>query len=193
MEAGEEVGGVACRTFQHTGLLLRGLHRRLTGEKEDLPALCRRVAEASADLLDRRGEWLSATAELLDGPHGVYTVAGADRSSSAAQSALMIREGPRRPATACETGDWAHIDVYLTKTQAYRALLFPGSPYDAQAMEWCIKRGSTVVSVGAQVDGARGYVRFRGDSDRNVALYTETLIAELIACTWWAESKLSQN
>lgn len=75
MLAGEETGGVACRTFQHTGLLLLALEARLTGRPVDVAALCRRVAAASADLLDRRRLWLPASAHLLDGPDGVYTIA----------------------------------------------------------------------------------------------------------------------
>lgn len=43
----------------------------------------------------------------------------------------MIWEGPRRRAESCETGDWGHIDVYLTKTLDYRALVYTGSRYDA--------------------------------------------------------------
>jgi hypothetical protein len=99
----------------------------------------------------------------------------------------MVREGPRRPADACETGDWAHVDVYLTKTRDYRALLFPGSRYDAQAMEWITLRGSTVVTVGGRVEGARTAIRYRHDTDPEVALLTETLVAELLAATWWAQ------
>jgi glutamine---fructose-6-phosphate transaminase (isomerizing) len=98
----------------------------------------------------------------------------------------MIREGPRRPATACETGDWAHVDVYLTRTLDYRALLFPGSRYDAQALEWLRERRSTVVAVGADVPGAAATVRYPGDDDPDVALLTEVLVAELVAARWWA-------
>ncbi len=185
MHAGAEDGGVACRSFQHTGLLLRALHNRLTGVEEDLPGLCRRVASATADLLDRRGAWLPAVLQLLDGPHGIYFIAPAERWSSAAQSALMVREGPRRPSDACETGDWAHVDLYVAKTLDYRAVFFPGSRYDAQAMEWLGKRRSTVVSVGAEVPGAAHTVRYRGDDDPDIALHTETLVAELVAATWW--------
>ncbi|MEV0582394.1 SIS domain-containing protein [Nonomuraea sp. NPDC050310] len=178
MLAGEERGGVACRTFQHTLILLLALEERLTGADLRLPELVRRAAEASADLLDRRAEWLPKALELLDGPHGVYTIAPAERLSSAQQSALMVREGPRRPADACETGDWAHVDVYLTKTLDYRAILFPGSAYDEQAMEWVRQRGSTVLTVGRDI-------RYRHDDDPLVALLTETLVAELVAATWW--------
>ncbi len=181
MLAGPEEGGVACRTFQHTLALLLAM----TGQGVD-GALVRRAAEATQDLLDRRDDWLPGVMELLDGPHGVYTIAPAERLSSADQSALMVREGPRRQATACETGDWAHVDVYLTKTYDYRALLFPGSPYDGQAMEWVRERGSTVVTVGGEVAGQAGSVRYRHDDDPGVALLTETLVAELVAASWWA-------
>ncbi|TMR96505.1 SIS domain-containing protein [Nonomuraea basaltis] len=185
MHAGDERGGVACRTFQHTLALLLTLEARLTGTGRDVPALIRRSAEATADLLDRRDEWLPLTMELLDGPHGVYTVAPAERLSSAEQSALMLREGPRRPADACESGDWAHVDVYLTKTLDYRALLFPGSRYDEQAMDWVRERGSTVIAVGAEVKDAAAAVRYAHDDDPDVALLTETLVAELVAAYWW--------
>lgn len=183
MLAGEERGGVACRTFQHTLALLLTLvpgygHRRVA-------ALVRRAAEATADLLDRRGDWLPEAVALLDGPDGVYTIAPAERLSSAEQSALMFRECPRRPADACETGDWAHVDVYLTKTRDYRAILFPGSRYDGQAMEWIRARGSTVLAVGGEVDGQAAAVRYRHDDDPGVALLTETLVAELVAAELW--------
>ncbi|MGW4421215.1 SIS domain-containing protein [Streptosporangium sp. NPDC004631] len=187
MLAGEERGGVACRTFQHTLGLLLALRNRLTGADLDVPALLRRTAEATDDLLERRERWLEAAAALLDGPDGVYTIAPAERLSSAEQSALMFREGPRRAADACETGDWSHVDVYLTKTLDYRALLFPGSRYDEQAMEWIRRRGSTVLTVGGESPGAGGAVRYRHDDDPGVALLTETLVAELIAARWWSD------
>lgn len=191
LHAGTEAGGVACRTFQHTGLLLQALVEHLTGVPANVPELCRRVAAASADLLDRRADWLDETVALLDGPHGVYFLAPAERFSSAAQSALMIREGPRRAADACETGDWAHVDVYLTKTLDYRAVLFPGSAYDGQAMQWMTARRSTVVTVGGEVPGATRAVRFLGDDDPDVALHTETLVAELVAAAWWEQAEPS--
>ncbi|MEU7898533.1 SIS domain-containing protein [Nonomuraea sp. NPDC049152] len=188
MLAGEERGGVACRTFQHTLILLLALESRLTGVARDIPDLVRRAAEATSDLLDRRDDWLPTALELLEGPHGVYAIAPAERMSSAEQSALMVREGPRRPADACESGDWSHVDVYLTKTLDYRALLFPGSLYDEQAMDWVRQRGSTVLTVGGHVEGERASIRYRHDDDPDVALLTETLVAELVAAHWWRAS-----
>ncbi|GAA1271233.1 sigma factor regulator FecR [Planotetraspora silvatica] len=184
MTAGEEAGGVACRTFQHTLALLLAM----TG-KVDVPALVRRAAEATADLLDRRRDWLAEAVRLLDGPHGVYTIAPAERLSSAEQSALMFREGPRRQADACETGDWAHVDVYLTKTYDYRAIMFPGSRYDEQAMEWIRERGSTVLTVGGDLEGQAASVRYLHDDDPDVALLTEPLVAELVAAAYWRSAQ----
>ena len=183
--AGEERGGVACRSFQHTQLLLRAVEARFGGRPVDLPALCDRVADATADLLDRRPDWLPAVAGALDGPDGVFLLAPTERLASAEQGALMVREGPRRPAVGCETGDWSHVDVYLTKTLDYRALLFAGSPWDGDALEWLAKRSSTFVSVGADVPGARAAVRYRADDDAQVAALTEVLVPELVAGTWW--------
>ena len=180
MRAGAESGGVACRTFQHTLILLMALAGAVTGDQ------VRRTAEATDDLLERRDQWLPRTLELLDGPDGVYALAPAERLSSALQSALMIREGPRRAAVGCETGDWSHVDVYLTKTLDYRALMFPGSRYDDQALDWIRQRGATLVAVGADVPDAALSIRYRGDDDPMVRLFTETLIAELVAAAWWA-------
>jgi hypothetical protein len=78
------------------------------------------------------------------------------------------------------------VDVYLTKTLDYRALLFPGSRYDEQAMDWVRQRGSTVITVGGEVKDATAAVRYAHDDDPDVALLTETLVAELVAAYWWS-------
>jgi hypothetical protein len=184
--AGEERGGVACRSFQHTQLALRAIEARLGGRPVDLPALCERVGQATQDLLDRRPDWLPEVAAALDGPDGVFLLAPAERLASAEQGALMIREGPRRPSVGCETGDWSHVDVYLTKTLDYRALLFTGSPWDGEALDWLAKRGSTFVAVRSEVPGAGATVRYAGDDDVDAASYSEVLVPELLAATWWA-------
>ena len=183
--AGEEAGGVACRTFQHTGLLLRALEAHLTGIEEDLAALTRAVAGASAELLRTSADWLPPIAATLASPNGLYLLAPIERFASAQQGALMVREGPRLPAVACETGDWAHVDVYLTRTLDYRALVFPGSRWDAQAVDWLQRRGSTFVAVGGDVAGAASTIRYPGDGDPDVARFSEVLVPELLAASWW--------
>jgi glucosamine--fructose-6-phosphate aminotransferase (isomerizing) len=180
MHAGVEAGGVACRTYRHTIaqlLVLSGV--------EVAPAL-RLAAAASADLLDRRAVWLPQLLAALDSADGLWLLAPAERQSSALQGALMVREGPRRRADACETGDWSHVDVYLTKTLDYRALVFAGSPHEAAAAEWMARRGSTAVAVGGSFPGAQYELRYDGDDDPIVALLTEVLVAELVAASWWS-------
>jgi fructoselysine-6-P-deglycase FrlB-like protein len=187
MLAGEEEGGVACRSFQHTLALLLALEADLTGRGEVAPAV-RRAAEASEDLLERRDEWLPAVADLLGEGPATFVIAPAERMSSSEQGALMLREGPRRVADACESGDWLHVDVYLTKPLDYRALLFAGSRFDADIMGWVRERGAKVVAVGANVEGADLAVRYRHDDDPTTALLAEVLVAELVAARWWLAS-----
>ena len=189
MLAEPELGGVACRTFQHTLVVLLALQHLLIGSEPDLVSTVRRAAAASADLLDRRGEWLSDVADALAGPNGSWAVAPFRRLSSAQQSALMLREGPRRSAVACETGDWNHVDVYLTKTLDYRMLLLPGSGYEDELLRWTTERGATVVAVGEDVVGASQVVRYLGDDEDDVRLLTEVLVAELVAQRLWASQK----
>ncbi len=182
MEAGEERGAVACRSFQHTVALLLELVRHLTGGPE-VPLS--QAAEASEHLLETEDEWRPRLAGLLLGPHGTHVVAPARRISSAYQSALMLREGPRLQAYGCETGDWSHVDVYLTKTTDYRMLLLGGSRWEAQLLGWTSQRGSTVVGVGAEVAGASHTLRYPHDDNDDVRLLTETLVAELLAARAW--------
>ena len=184
--AGEELGGIASRSFQHTLILLRALEARLSGRPVDVPALCGRVAAASADLLGRRSSWLPEIAAALDGRDGVDVLAPVARLASAEQGALIFREGPRRRSVASETGDWSHVEVYLTKTLDYRALVFAGSRWDGNALDWLRQRGSTVVAVGAAFREARAAVRYKGDDDPEIAALAEVLVAELVAATWWS-------
>jgi glutamine---fructose-6-phosphate transaminase (isomerizing) len=185
--AGPEPGGVACRSYRHTLAVLLALAEHLSpGTATDLAESVRGAAAATDDLLDRRERWLPEVAAALDGPAGSWVVAPAARLASAQQSALMLREGPRRPSHACETGDWSHVDVYLTKTLDYRMLLLPGSPWDPELLRWTADRGTTVVTVGA------GAVTYPGSGQRDVALLAETTIAELVAHRWWAAQQANQ-
>ena len=146
----------------------------------------RRAADAGPDLAARADQWMPRMRELLDGPDGTHVVAPVSRLSSAQQSALMLREGPRRVAHAHETGDWSHVDVYLTKTTDYRLLLLAGSRWEDELLRWCAERGSTVVALGADVEGASYSLRYEGDDDHDVRLLAEVLVAELLAADLWA-------
>ncbi|MRX43945.1 SIS domain-containing protein [Agromyces kandeliae] len=184
LHAGVEASGVACRTFRATFAVLDEVLGELLGtapaERFDAAAL-RRGAEANAALLEASVDWLDPLADLLTGPDGTWTLAPAERLSSAQQSALMLREVPRLGAFASETGDWSHVDVYLTKTQDYRALVYAGSAWDAQALDWMHRRGSRFAAVGGPLDGAELAVRYPGDDDPTVAALADTLLGELVA------------
>jgi fructoselysine-6-P-deglycase FrlB-like protein len=181
--AGPEEGGVTCVSFQATLAVLLLLFGRLTGQL-GVDALRPAVA-ASAALRESRSSWLPPLAELVREAHTTYTIAPEERISSALQSALMLREGPRIAADACETGDWLHVDVYLSKHPGYTALLFPGSRFDAGVTEWARERGSRVVAVGTPVDGAALHVSYPGADDPLVATLVETGVAELLAAHLW--------
>lgn len=181
--AGPEEGGVACVSFQATLAVLLLLCGRLTGEP-GVDAL-RPAVEAARGLRAGRESWLGPLAELAREAHAVYAIAPAERISSALQSALMLREGPRIAADACETGDWLHVDVYLSKHPGYTALLFPGSRFDAGVMEWARERESRIVAVGELVEGAALHVSYPGADDPLVATLVETGVAELLAADLW--------
>ncbi|GEP39626.1 sigma factor regulator FecR [Nocardioides psychrotolerans] len=189
MQAGVEEGGVACRSFQHTLVLLLALEAHLTGDSLDplapLVATVLASADATEHLLATEPSWLPEVTHLLDGPSGAHVVAPARRLSSAQQSALMLREGPRRAAVACEAGDWAHVDVYLTKNTDYRLLSFAGSAWDAGILEWTLSRSTVVVSVGGDLEGVSFTLRYPGDHHDDVRLLTEVVVAELVAARLW--------
>jgi fructoselysine-6-P-deglycase FrlB-like protein len=186
MLAEPEDGGVACRSFQHTTAALLALEERLVGGL-DAAAVVERSVEASADLLARAGDWLPELRSHAIGPDGTAFVAPARRMSSAQQSALMLREGPRLPAIGCETGDWSHVDVYLTKTTDYRLVLLAGSRWESNLVRWVRERGSTLVSVGADNPDASYVLRYLHDDLDDVRLMTEVLVAELLAAELWSE------
>jgi glucosamine 6-phosphate synthetase-like amidotransferase/phosphosugar isomerase protein len=184
MHAGVEAGGVACRTYRNTVGCLLTLESQLLGEPSPSD-LIRRAADASADLLQRSPSWLPDVLECADSPDGLWLLAPAERIASALQGALLVREGPRRRADGCETGDWSHVDVYLTKMLDYRAIVYAGSVWDGAAAQWLQARRSTSVAVGGSFPGARYELRYDADDDTCVALLTEPLVAELLAAEWW--------
>jgi glucosamine 6-phosphate synthetase-like amidotransferase/phosphosugar isomerase protein len=189
LEAEPEIGGVACRSYQHTLALLLALECHLTGtDTAALAAAIANAAEATAYLLGTEKDWLPTVSDLSLGPAGTHLAAPAHRFCSAQQGALMLREGPRLAAVGCETGDWSHVDVYLTKTTDYRLLVFAGSEWEPQLAEWTTARGSTVVGVGGSVPGAAYELRYPGDSDDLVRLLTEVLVPELVAARAWQRS-----
>jgi glucosamine 6-phosphate synthetase-like amidotransferase/phosphosugar isomerase protein len=182
--AGGEEGGVACLTYQATVAVLLLLAGQLLDAGPRVLEL-RPAVDAATQLRAGRGSWLEEAVQLFDDARTVATIAPAVRLSSALQSALMLREGPRVAADAAETGDWLHVDVYLSKRPGYAALLFAGSQFDAGVLEWASQRAFPVVSVGALVPGATIGISYPGADDPFVPLLAETGAAELVAAELW--------
>lgn len=190
LHAGVEEGGVACRSYVHTLATLMAWEHALAGTVPRLAEQMREAADAIDHLVASASEWLPVVGDVLAGPHGSWLLAPAERLSSALQGALMLREGPRRAADGCETGDWNHVDVYLTKTLEYRALVFAGSRFDVAAENWMRERGSRFVVVGTGHDdtvftAAEHVVRHPHDHDPVVRLLAEITVADLVAADWW--------
>jgi glucosamine--fructose-6-phosphate aminotransferase (isomerizing) len=180
LNAGVETGGVACKTYQATLAVL------LLAAGIDADTL-RPAASAQQALLDTRGDWLDPLLANLDPARTTYMIAPAARISSALQSALMLREGPRVPAVATETGDWSHVDVYLSKHPNYTALLLPGSSYDAEALDWLTQRASRVITIGRPAPKltALQHIPYNNAGDDLIASLIDVTVAELAAATWW--------
>ncbi len=185
MKAEAEIGGVACRSFAHTIALQLALESHLFQKNYILADVIRLAAAAHAYIWSNRNEWQPKLQEILTGAPASYFVAPAERFSSAQQSALMFREGPRRASVGCETGDWSHVDVYLTKVQDYRLLIFAGSSWEKPLMAWCAERKSRVIAVGGEIEGAEFTFRYPGDETPEVALIVESFFAEIMAADLW--------
>ncbi len=181
--AGPEAGGVACRSFACTQAVLALV---CGAPPDDI----RMAAAAVAQLIEGRERWLPALVEVAETARGVWVCGPAERFGSAQQSALMLREGPRVIADACETGDWLHVDVYLTKPPGYALLLLGGSRYDAEVAGWRRERDFRLVSVGRELAGADAAITFDGADRRVVAAIAETAVAELLAAELWRRNPI---
>jgi hypothetical protein len=140
----------------------------------------RAAADASAAIIDAIPHWLGAAADVLSRP-AIHVLAPAERLGSAEQSALMLREVPRVRADACETGDWSHVDVYLSKLPGLGLVLLRGSAWEAEVMDWALARECPVVTVGGPLPGAAVDVPIPGVEDPVVRMLAEVRVCELLA------------
>jgi hypothetical protein len=178
LHAGEEVSGVACRSYTNTLALLL----LLCGVD---PARVRAGADASAAVMNTGPDWLGTAAERLGRP-AIHVLAPAERIGSAEQSALMLREVPRVRADACETGDWSHVDVYLSKLPGLGLVLLCGSAWEAEVMDWALSRDCPVVTVGGPLPHAAVDVAIPGGEDPVVRMLAEVRVCELLAADFHA-------
>ena len=172
------MSGVACRSYTNTLALLL----LLCGVD---PARVRAGADASAAVMNTGPDWLGTAAERLGRP-AIHVLAPAERIGSAEQSALMLREVPRVRADACETGDWSHVDVYLSKLPGLGLVLLRGSAWEAEVMDWALSRDCPVVTVGGPLPDAAVDVAIPGGEDPVVRMLAEVRVCELLAADFHA-------
>jgi glucosamine--fructose-6-phosphate aminotransferase (isomerizing) len=169
LDAGEEASGIACRTFRATVAALA----LLTGvaSRDDL----RPTVDGLEVRMEGHAAWAPLLADALDGAPTIDVLADAALLGLAEQAALMLREAPRLPAHASETGDWLHTGVYLA-LPGHRALLYPGAAADAEVLATIRRRAGGVVSI-PPVKGP--------SSDPVRRTIVDSVAAELIASELW--------
>ena len=165
MLAGEETAGIACRTFRATVAALAILTGTPAADLQ--PAV-----GALAERIETRAEWIPPMVEALDRAPSIDVLADASLLGLAEQGALMLREGPRLPAVAYETGDWLHTGVYLA-LPGHRSVVYQGAPADEAAIATVERRGGR----GIRVAPAPGSPIVRA--------LVESVVAELVAAESW--------
>jgi fructoselysine-6-P-deglycase FrlB-like protein len=171
--AGEETAGIACRTYRATIAAVALLTGALAGPDELRPI----VDGLTAAVIDH-GPWLERSADVLDGAASIDVLADASLLGLAEQAALMLREAPRLPARAYDTGDWLHTGVYLA-FPGHRALLFPGAAADDEVSETVRRRGGEVLIVPRSGDAV---------PDPIGRAIVDSIVAERLAVELWGRA-----
>ncbi len=181
--AGDERSGVATRTFRATVAVLGLLARGWLVEPGARDAL-RPCVSALAQVIASKDDWLAEACDRLDGAPAIDVLADVADLGLASQAALMLREGPRLPAVAHDTGDWLHTAVYLA-FPGHRALLFAGAEADRAVVRTIHGRGGETVVVGASVGAsAQSIAIARPDGSVSRAI-VQSVVAELLAAELW--------
>ncbi len=147
---------------------------------------------ALQELVAGRHAWLADAADVLDGARAVHVLGDGIRTGTLEQAALVLREGPRIPATPFDTGDWLHVGLY-TLVPGDPVLLYGGAPADDEALRTIHRRGGHVVSVGpVRSEEAAADVSIplpqAAIENRLVRSIVESAVAELLAAELWGRT-----
>ncbi len=131
---------------------------------------------------------------MIDFDHApaIDVLADAADLALAEQAALMLREGPRLPAFAHDTGDWLHTAVYLA-FPGHRALLFAGAAADREVARTIHARGGEVVVVGATVPGAAQSIAAGTAGGGVERAIVQSVAAELLAADLWRRAEAADK
>jgi fructoselysine-6-P-deglycase FrlB-like protein len=189
--AGEEASGVSCRTYGAT-LAVLGLAAARLGANGPTVGQLREAVPALRKLHRGRGLWLTRATDLLDGASSIDVVSGSRRPGSARQAALMLREGPRLSATAHDAPDWAHTAIY-TALPGHRAVVFDGTPHDAEIVRLVAGRGGSSIVVGDRIDGAALSIPIPLPEDAHpvTQAIVEIAVLDLLAAELWRRADAS--
>lgn len=189
--AGEETSGVSCRTYGAT-LAVLGLAAARLGAQGPTVDQLREAIPALRKLHRGRGSWLTKASDLLDGAPSIDVVSGSRRPGSARQAALMLREGPRLAAAAQDAPDWSHTAIY-TALPGHRALVFDGTPHDAELVRLIDGRGGASIVVGGPVEGAALSIPIPLPEDAHAITRSivEIAVADLVAAELWRRADAS--
>lgn len=175
LHAGSEGSGIATRTYRATAAVLAMLAGRTAA------SLSPTVADLAV-AIESAEPWVSETADAIDGAPAIDVLADASLLGLADQAALMLREAPRLPAAAHDTGDWLHTAVYLA-IPGHRAMLFPGAAADAEVIATVERRGGMVIPVPTVVT----------DADPIRRAIVESVFAELLAVELWRRTSAEER
>ena len=171
LAAGEETAGIASRTYRATIAAL-ALLTGLSTPDALRPAVTRMAARHAA-----RSAWAPPFVDALDRAAAIDVVADASLLGLAEQAALMLREAPRLPARAHDTGEWLHTGVYLA-LPGHRVVLVPGAAADAEVIATVERRGGRAV----RVEPSR-------DEDPIRRALEESIVAEVVAAGLWSRAE----
>ena len=190
--AGREGAGIATRTFRATVAVLGLLAGRWLRDDQLTTAALRPAVGGLESVIRDQGSWLSAAAELFDHADAIDVIGDAADAALVEQAALMLREAPRLPAEAHDTGDWLHTAVYLA-FPGHRALLFSGAAMDAEVVAAISRRGGAVVVVGGPVDGAAITIPLPIGPGRLQRVLVGSVVAELLSAELWARTSAEES
>jgi fructoselysine-6-P-deglycase FrlB-like protein len=185
-----ERAGIATMTYRATVAALAALAEPGgEGAPTGAGVSLRAAPAALRRLLDGRSAWAAAAADVLAGGREVHVLGDGSRAGAAEQAALLLREAPRIPAAAFDTGDWLHVGLY-TLFPGDPVLLLAGSPSDPAAVRTIRDRGGRVIAVGPAVPGADVQVPLPplALADPLVRALVESAVTDVIAAELWGRA-----
>ena len=182
--AGAETAGISTLTYRATVVVLGLLAGRFGLDVPGAGELRREVDHLIATAAsDKVAGAISKAADQLDGAPSIDVIGPASSLGAVSQAALMLREAPRLPAHPHETGDWLHTAVYLAMP-GHQALLFTGSPADAEVIDTIRRRAGEVVTIGPEVEGAAVSIDVPA-ADRRLRTIVGSALADRLALELW--------